>query len=383
MYKIRLLIPIILAVLASCSSDKSSEGKNEDFQFSYELDTVLVDSKGVLFFLNQGLMGASLSPDSNKLFSYNEPMTRLDIVDLEKLEFLDSLHLEKEGPNGIGPRGILRTHDTGSGNYYFSVFGGIKEFDIEGKVKREFNWTKDEEILSQLDDKELVFFNDIISPDGTTYFGLYTASHIPGKPQQDGLVIMDLNTKKLQLIDIPALKALQDYQIQLELNGRTSLAGDQVFLLVNGSKVLISQGPINGVSVYDLDRDSLDVYSYETELLPAQNPGNYTRKVESVEEFQVAWDLKSKEPQFGNFMYDAENKLYYRISFIKDTKADGELELKGVLSIFDEDFKLVHEEEGLGSYLGEKFVRNGKIYRFINIDDEMAFEVLTPNYDLD
>jgi hypothetical protein len=34
----------------------------------------------------------------------------------------------------------------------------------------------------------------------------------------------------------------------------------------------------------------------------------------------------------------------------------------------------------LGTYSGEKFVKNGKIYRFINIDDEMAFEVLTPKF---
>ncbi|REG86308.1 DUF4221 family protein [Algoriphagus antarcticus] len=375
------ILLLLLLALASCSSDKSSDGKNEDFRFSYQLDTVLVDSKGVLFFLNQGLMGASLSPDSNKLFTYNEPMTRLDIVDLEKLEFLDSIPLEKEGPNGIGPRGILRTHVTDLGDYYFSVYGGIKEFDTEGKVKRAFNWTKDEEILNQLENGELVFFNDIISSDGATYFGMYTASHIPGKPQQDGIVLMDLNTKKLQLIDIPALKALQDYQIQLEMNGRTSFAGDQTFLLVNGSKILISQGPVNGVSVYDLDRDSLKVYSYETELLPARNPGDYTRKVGSVEEFQVAWDLKSKEPHFGDFMYDAEHNLYYRVSHISELKSDGELEWNGVLSIFDEDFNLLHEEDGLGNYHGEKFLRNGKIYRFINFDDEMAFEVLTPKYD--
>lgn len=372
-------ILLLTFALLGCSSEKSSDSK-KDFDFSYSLDTVHIDSKGVLFFLNNGLMGASLSTDSKKLFIYNEPSIRLDIIDLDKLEYFDSLLLDKEGPNGIGPRGILRTHITDSNDYFFSVYGGIKEFDVDGNVKREFNWTKDEEILNQLENGELAFYNDIISSDGSTYFGNYTASHIPNKPNQDGLVIMDFNTKKLKLIDIPALKALHDFKIQVEINGGNSTAGDQSFLMVNGSQILISQGSVNGVSVYDLNLDSLKVYSYETELLPTEKPGNYTRKVGSVEEFQAAMDAKTKEPEFGEFMYDSDHNLYYRISFLKEPKADGELEWKGVLSIFNEDFKLLHEEAGLGTYSGEKFVKNGKIYRYINIEDEMAFEVLTPSF---
>lgn len=49
--------------------------------------------------------------------------------------------------------------------------------------------------------------------------------------------------------------------------------------------------------------------------------------------------------------------------------------MEGNYILFDENFKLLYEEEGLGSDTGRTFVKNVKIYRFINIDDEMAFEV--------
>lgn len=66
------------------------------------------------------------------------------------------------------------------------------------------------------------------------------------------------------------------------------------------------------------------------------------------------------------------------MSFLKEVKPDGKIESKGVLTIFDQDLNLIHEEMG---EFGISFIRNGNLYRFINIDDEMAFEVLTPKYD--
>jgi len=64
---------------------------------------------------------------------------------------------------------------------------------------------------------------------------------------------------------------------------------------------------------------------------------------------------------------------------LKESKPDGKLVSKGVLSIFDENLNLIHEEAG--DYRAIKFIRNGKIYRFINIDDEMAFVRLKPSID--
>ncbi len=375
-YNLSLLLAI---ALLSCNSEKKSDAiEAKNFTFSYELDTVHIDSKGVLFFLNNGLMGTSLSPDSNKLYLFNRPFSRLDIVDLEKLEYSDSLALEPEGPNGIGQMGIGDINVTDSGDYYFTVYREIKGFDPSGNLKREIKWTMDEEILSQLENGVLEFRNDRISPDGSTYYGIYTASNIPEKPQQDGLAIMDLNTKKLKMVDLPTLKKLTEFKLLLEQNGGTIIAGDQSYLILNGSKILISNGAMNGISVYDLKLDSLRDYSYETELLPAEKPGNYPRKVGTMEEFNSAMGEKNKEPMYGEIHFDPTTGYYYRVSYLKEAKPEGKVERKGVLTIFDQDLNLIHEEMG---DFGISFIRNGSFYRFINIDDEMAFEILTPKYD--
>lgn len=372
------LIPILF--YACSQSGKNGNSNEEDFQFSYKLDTVLVDSKDELLFLNDGLMGAGLSADSDKLYVFNEAFIRLDIIDLVNLVYLDSLSLEAEGPNGIGQMGIGSTNVSENGDYHFMVFGGIKSFDRDGKKKKEINWTEDQEIVQQLENGPLGFYNDQYSEDGKTYYGNYTAANIPNKPQQDGIVILDLTTQKLKLIEIPALKALEEYKITLEQKEGQSTAGDRSFLSINGQKILSSQASINGISVYDVENDSLSVYSYQTELLPAKKPGNYARNVGTFEAFKEAMDARSLEPHFGKFMFDKNSNLYYRISFLKDRKPDGKTEWNGVLSIFDKDFNLIHEEPNLGDYKGNLFMRDGKIYRFINLNDELAFEILTPSF---
>ncbi|PZX47015.1 DUF4221 family protein [Algoriphagus chordae] len=374
----RYLFLLIAITLVGCNSDKKSDAiEAKNLSFSYELDTVHIDSKGTLFFLNNGLMGTGLSPDSNKLYLFNRPFSRLDIVDLEKLEYYDSLPLEPEGPNGIGQMGIGAINITNSGDYYFTVYREIKAFDPSGNLKREIKWTTDEEILSQLENGVLEFKDDRISPDGSTYYGIYTTSNIPEKPQEDGLAIMDLNTKKLKMVDLPSLKKLSEFKLLLEQNGGTIIAGDQTYLIINGSKILISNGAMNVISAYDLELDSLREYSYETELLPAEKPGNYPRKVGTMEEFSAAMEEKNKEPLYGEIHFDPISGYYYRVSFLKEAKPDGNLERKAVLTIFDQELNLIHEEMG---DFGISFIRNGSIYRFINIDDEMAFVRLKPNF---
>jgi hypothetical protein len=362
----------------SCSKEKESDSK-KDFDFSYSLDTVHIDSKGDFFFLNYGLAGSALGK-GGKLYTFNDQKLRLDIIDLDKGELVDSVKFEVEGPTGIGALGVDMINLSDAGEFYFSSFTGIRNMDANGNLKRTLNWDSDDQIQVQLRGQKMISFDGIVAPDGSKFYGTYSAQGRGGSSMADGLAIIDLNTLKLKTIEVPKLSGLMEFTIELELDGMKNTKGDNFSLLLNESKIIISQSSINGISIYDLTNDSLLTYDYQTELLPSEKPGKFERKVANMEEYQEAARARNKEPEFGDFMYDSDHKLYYRVSFLKEPKADGAIERKGILTIFDEDFKQLHEQEGMGSYAGRKFVKNGKIYRFINIDDEMAFEVLTPKF---
>jgi hypothetical protein len=365
-------------ILFACSQKEANENFTGDFSFSYTLDTVDINSLGTFFFLNNGLSGSTLSEDSRYLYTYNRPKLRLDIIDLEELILKDTLSFDVEGPKGVGSLGVSQINLTDSGKLYFATFEGIREFDAEGNLLKIHNWDTNEVISSQLRQDQMISFLGEFSRDGSNFYGTYSAFGRAANTMADGLAIINMETNKLKTVEVPALKALKEYEISFEVDGLSSTAGDQYFLSLTNQKLIISQSSINGVSVYDLQQDSLLVYSYETELLPARKPGNFPRKANSMEAFEEAMNEKSKEPYFGSFLYSEKDQLYYRVSFTKAINGSGELVWNGILSVFDENFKLIHEEEGLGRYSGKTFIREGKIYRFINLEDEMAFEILTP-----
>ena len=370
----RYILLLILLASASCSTEKKADGENKNFQFSYELDTVYIDSKGEFLFLNRGLAGSTLT-NEDKLYTFNHPKYRIDIIDLDTRELIDTIKFEKEGPTGIGTFGADMINITDSGELFFSSFTGLRHIDANGILKRSLNWDGDERIQEQLGTGELISFDGIISSDGSKFYGTYSGKGRGGSSMADGLAIIDLNTFELKLIEVPKLAALEEFTITAEIDGMMPMTkGDNFSLLLNDSKIIISQNSINSVSVYDIEKDSLLAYDFQTDLLPDQKPGKFERKVATMEGYEESARARAKEPDFGKFMYDFERQLYYRISF---------LDQKGILSIFDTDFNLIHEEAGLGDYHGFKFIRDGKIYRFINSNDEMAFEVLTPkiNYD--
>lgn len=126
-----------------------------------------------------------------------------------------------------------------------------------------------------------------------------------------------MNTFELKTIEIPKLAGLKKFTIELEIDGMKNTKGNNFSLLLNDSKIIISQSSINGISVYDLANDSLLTYDYQTELLPAEKSWKFERKVANMEEYQEAPGARNKEPEIGKLMYDSDHKLYYRISFIK------------------------------------------------------------------
>ena len=96
MNKFKLIIPVFLAVLASCSS-KENTAENS-MEFSYSIDTVMVDSKDHFFFLNWSLGISDLTQDKKLLYNLNPESLLLEVIDMDELALKETVQLEKEGP---------------------------------------------------------------------------------------------------------------------------------------------------------------------------------------------------------------------------------------------------------------------------------------------
>jgi len=96
-----------LAVLAgffACSEKDAASNSDRSIEFSYSLDTVMIDSEDEFIYLNWSLISSGLAQDSRLLYNFDQAKTAIQFIDLKNLVLETTLPLEVEGPNGIGAR---------------------------------------------------------------------------------------------------------------------------------------------------------------------------------------------------------------------------------------------------------------------------------------
>jgi hypothetical protein len=79
-----LLILISIGLLFSCGN--KTEKLTDFSQMTFSLDTVMVDSKDEILYLNAYLMQSSLSPDLKFLYNFNQQEFSLEKINLDRLE---------------------------------------------------------------------------------------------------------------------------------------------------------------------------------------------------------------------------------------------------------------------------------------------------------
>ena len=124
----------VLGLLFSCSQ-KATDDFGE--VFSYNLDTLVIDSKDRNLDLSRNITNASVNMEKNTIYLFNKFDHSIDEINLEKLEYVQSIPFDKEGPNG-----------TSHINYIYALADDL--FFIKGSVKSGV-FNKDAELLKSAD----------------------------------------------------------------------------------------------------------------------------------------------------------------------------------------------------------------------------------------
>ncbi len=369
-----LLFGISALLLFSCEVKKVEESQIE---FSYTTDTVWVDSKDLLLTVDAGLRTMTLAPDDRYLFFYNVVEKRLDKIDLDTYKIERSIQFATDGPNGIGSLSLFDLHVTNQEDFYFSSFDGIRKMDSTGNRLKIYNWDVEDFVSKNIPAKTIASFSGDYDSEGNFFAGVYGVSR-GGRSSGEGLVLIDLLQQTSKTLEVPLLKSLEDFKIVLE--AETNMTnGDEFHLELIDDRVLISISPVNAISIYDLKTDSLYQKSYATALLPAAKPGNFPRKVNSMDAMEEAVKTKYYEPTFGKFTYDPFSKTFFRFSYYQKETSAGTNEQTVVLSVFDQELNLIYELDKAPNFTGNVFFREGYIHKGINQNDELGFVRLKPN----
>ncbi|RZS95294.1 DUF4221 family protein [Cecembia calidifontis] len=373
------VIPGLLLVFSfwACSKEKGS-GNTDFIEISFALDTVMIDPGDEILNLRQSLWHADISKDGKYLFNYNINDAVMEKIDLDQQVLVSKIKFDKEGPEGLGNYISKFTIDD-QDQFMFWYYGLSKVFDQNAKLVKDLKIDKIlEGTFAQFDAQPIDFFK--IPGDPHRLIGFY----IKWEDKSYVIVDIDLQKESFHIIPLPELKRIQDFSTDLLYDGQWAGAlGTGANSLANGERVLISNNCFNEVYIYDAVQDSLYLKELEGRLLGSKKTYIPPKQVDISS--SQHWEVEKKQKEdinFGRILWDAKNQRYLRLSF-KEKFGDEVIENRGYkaigaevfLSVFDKDFNLMAESvvPQLNKRAGQHFIKDGQIWIFENIDDEMAF----------
>jgi len=369
-----------LFVFFACGEKDEKASGNSEFALSYTIDTVQVDPGDHLVYVTGYMNTATPSLDKKVLYNLNPKSPELEIIDLEALTFQESIPLEKEGPEGIGNY-VSDLVVTDQGEFFFIGYESLVKSNPGLDQFKRFSFQADKLSGDKLDENEGIDFGAIPSKDGNYFFGTYSVQMFQGKI--GGLAVVDLNEMSLKKIPIPELENLVDFNINQYQDGRPMMSTiERIWLNEVNGKLYLTNSTRNEAFIYDPKLDSLFKKEFQSSITDNAKKGLYTKETNSDEEMSNAMKEKNKEVNFNELIYDDMNEKFWRVSSDMDRMIADSVVTKNILTIFDKDLNQLHEEKidfNITSMLS--FFKEGTLYSYINLDDEMGFTLIKPSYE--
>ncbi|WP_339865748.1 DUF4221 family protein [uncultured Algoriphagus sp.] len=376
----RLFTGILLLLLASSCSSSEDKKLTVSDQIKVSLDTVMIDAGQEFLYLQDQLYSSNLSVDKSYLINFNRNNNSAEKVDLNNLQLESKIQFEKEGPNGIGnyPQfSILPNQQILFWNYQF-----YKIFDQNGELVRDLELEKiAEEYLGVNEYFARSLQQDESNPE--RYIALVTH----WQSNTEFILDLDVKNRTYQKIELPDWAKNTERYIKILYNGNDAGGyGTGAYPLLANGNFLVSSNAFNEVHVFDFKGDSVQVKKWDTPLLGYEKEYVPPKTVEYTSGGIKDVERKiGEEISYGKLFWDEKNQRYFRFSDKKNYSEElNEYDsyvstgAEVYLSIFDKDFNLTAEAQipELTQTPNVHFAKDGNIWIFENIDDEMAFVIV-------
>lgn len=373
----KLLTISVIAILVACGEKESETNESGNIleNLTYSVDTLQVDPGDEIINLQYGLGTYSLSSDHQKLYKFDDSPLQMQEIDLNKLVLNGSYPFEKEGPNGLNP---FRGHMTWASdeNFIFHSSNKIGMFSKTGELSTGFDYSI-EKLISGERPNFNMFSQFAYMQEGQMGFFLETAFD----QAVFNLVAVNFEEENSQVIDLPEMDRTHDFSIVSEENGYKMSSTQLITVQAINSKVYITTPVTSGIYRYDPVLDSLEYITFPLTLTATEKTKKIKNLVSSAEERREQTSLINSEVGFKELLWDSQTKRFYRFSSIIIPSINEEPSRKSevFLSAFDSQLNLIGEKrlEDLTSIPSYPFFKDGKLYSYVNIEDELGFAVFT------
>lgn len=371
----------VFASLLACGEKSSDSASSSNLELTYEIDTVMVDPGDHFFFLNWGLGIADITSDRKLLYNLNPQTLLLEVVDLDALALKETIQLEREGPNGVGGGFISKLQVLSNGNLMLFDFNKIVEINPAGDLLKSYEFNANTLTGYEFGETDKVSYSGLFSPDGKIYVGEMVDDDF--KAPSKGLALINIENMELKFVATDASSKLDEFRIMLEMDtegGTSSMSmGESVFIRFMEDQLVVSNSALNEAYIYNIVSDTLVYKTFEATLTGNERIKNFPNQVDSREALFEASKEKQKQVRFGPMIPQTEENLIWRFSTDMDRMIADSVVSKDVVTLFDTDFNMI-EEQTLENFTNSssQFFKDGMLYSYLNINDEMAFVRLKP-----
>ncbi|MDG1278604.1 MAG: DUF4221 family protein [Algoriphagus sp.] len=380
----RLLIATALFLAVSACASKEEKKQAVSDQIKVSLDTVLVDTVDEFLYLQDQLYYSGLSNDKSYLINFNRQDFTAEKIDLDGLRLSEKVQFEKEGPNGVlnVVNYVSNFSLLSEGNILFWDYFLYKIFDQNGHLVKDLALDK---IASEFLGVDEYYAGAIFQVENNLDRIIAFIYHWESGSRL--ILDFDLKDQTFEKIELPELEKLKDFNVNLLYEGTPagSYGPSAKAISVNG-QILISNTAFNEVLIFDLERDSLYTKSWNTHLLADKKSYVPPKEVERTSgQLKEIIKRNEEDVNYRSFFWDEKNERFFRFSermhFGEELNGYGDYTSTGsdiFLSVFDKDLNLIAEAEisELDKLPLTYFTRDGGIWMFENINDELAFVIV-------
>lgn len=364
------LVSIIIISFSSCGG--SPEKGDQKSVIDISMDSAMVDAKGEIIDTKYGIYSFGFDDEKNFMYKFNTNNRHgLEIIDMNKMELVDFIPFEVEGPNGTSNR-VNDVYFISDDRIALVIYQAILIFNMKGELQQKYT-IKDEEFEGDSIPQDFSMeASGLFVPEDNISFNLVNEGH----GYIRGFSKIDLHKKNRKVVFINDLKKLSDYHISFTIDGRMIMLRTYLYTNFQDDKFIFSHDMENELYYYDLKADSVIHKKYSSQFSANKNE-IFGKDVDSREEIGKIMTARNRAIRFKNLVYDKTKKQYYRFSSFSTTPEQENWNI--ILTIFDENLNQIHEIGNieLDEVPETYFVKDGKIYIYNNMEDEMGFLILS------
>lgn len=371
-------------VVPACKQKTDTKGFPENLKkdnilegFSFSTDTLMVDTGEDLINFGIPFLG-SQSPNARFYYILNYQSLELQKIDLDSLKLIDTFRFEKDGPNG--PGFTFSFQPLSGENFFFPSFQRPCIIFKSGEKTRSWNLNPNEIVDGIPVEPGSVTNRVVFNPYLDQLYSLPTNY----ETREYYLAILDSAGEKKEMLELPEFLKANQFTIRTGEGEGGGLKIEFPFLQHLNDKVLVSCSVGNGIYIFDLTKDSLSYREFPLKLVPLGKEGVVRNRVHSNEEFEEEIKKLATQISYWSFIWDQHSQRYFRFASRVGTHRTEykEVKMEIFLMVFSKDLELLGETklEGLPKVPLGSFFKDGKLWNYVNVEDDLGFAVMDFNF---